>query len=278
VATEQIDRVRAAHLRNLEDEEIGVRYRILNFYLPLFQDFCKARQLDAQQVRVLDCGCGGGTSVEYLADAGFQAVGIDIAQFREEQWKQRAHTPRVTFVQADAVSLPFAAGSFDIVLSSGMLEHIGVIEEFAPRYSVTPVPDQKARRRNFLAECLRVLRDGGVLFIDHPNGRFPIDFWHNDYRSRPRWHWPGEKFLPSFTEVTRLAKSIDASCRIEPISPAGRFTFRRSERRWYGKALTGPLELFFRLLRHRRFAALAGSALNPYLVIRIVRDAADYSK
>jgi SAM-dependent methyltransferase len=269
--TEAIDPRHAAHLRNLEDEEIGVHYRILNYYLPLFQDFCKSRELDPSEVRILDCGCGGGASVAYLANAGFQAVGIDIAQFRTEQWKERRRLPRVTFVQADAVNLPFAKASFDIVLTSGMLEHIGVAEESEPKYRVMPLADQPARRQQFLAECLRVLRPHGVVYVDHPNGSFPVDFWHNDYRSRPRLHWPSQKFLPSFSEVSQLVRSIDPNCLIEPISPAGRFTFRRSNRRWYGKFLARPMEFYFNLLRHRPFAALAGSPLNPYLVIRIVR-------
>ena len=271
--SDSTDTIQSAHLRNLRDEEVGTRYRILNYYLPLFQDFCKSRELFPHQVRVLDCGCGGGASVEYLANAGFQALGIDIAQFRREQWKQREHVPRVTFVQADAVNLPFADKAFDIVLSSGMLEHIGVDEEYAPKYRVRPLPDQSQRRKMFLAECMRVLQPQGVLYLDHPNGSFPVDFWHNDYRSRPRVHWPSEKFLPNFTEVKSLARSVDPRCTIEAVSPAGRFTFRRSQRRWYGKVLSAPVEFYFGLLRHRPFSMLARSVANPYLVIRIARTA-----
>ncbi|PYU35170.1 MAG: hypothetical protein DMG31_04540 [Acidobacteria bacterium] len=271
--TGSIDPIQAAHLRNLEDEEIGTSHRILNYYLPLFRDFCKSRELDPREVRILDCGCGGGASVEYLANAGFQALGIDIARFRSEQWKERGRLPQVAFVQADAVSLPFANESFEIVLSSGMLEHIGVAEECQPRYRVKPLADQKSRRRKFLAECLRVLRSRGVLYIDHPNGSFPVDFWHNDYRSRPRLHWPGERFLPSFTEVCQLVRDVDPNCMVAPISPAGRFTFRRSQRRWYGKLLSAPIEFYFQLLRHEPFRGFAGSPLNPYLVIRIERRA-----
>jgi SAM-dependent methyltransferase len=266
---ESLDLIHAAHLRNLEDEELGVRHRILNYYLPLFQNCCESRSLQPEQVRILDCGCGGGASVEFLANAGFQAVGIDIAAFRWEQWKERGSSQRASFIQADATRLPFPDASFDIVLSSGMLEHIGVDEEMASVYRVKPLPDQRARRRQFLAECLRVLRPRGTLFIDHPNGSFPVDFWHNDYWSRPRFHRPGEKFLPSFKEVAGLARSIDPNCFIKPISPAGRFTFRRSQRRWYGKLFAAPMRLYLTLLGYWPFAALAGSPLNPYLVIRI---------
>jgi SAM-dependent methyltransferase len=264
--------LRSAHLRNLQDEEIGTRYRILNYYLPLFRSYCKSRQLDSAEVRILDCGCGGGASVEYLSDAGFKVIGIDIAQFRRDQWKERENLPRVSFVQADAVNLPFADKTFNIVVSSGMLEHIGVDEECEPKYRVRPLPDQSQRRKMFLAECLRVLQPQGVLYLDHPNGSFPMDFWHNDYRSRPRLHWPSERFLPKFREVSRLARGLDPTCTVEAISPAGRFTFRRSDRRWYGKLFSNPIELFFRLLRHKPFTGLSASVLNPYLVIRIARN------
>lgn len=76
----------AAHLQALRDEEIGVRHRIERFYLPLFLRQAAARGKSPDTMLVLDCGCGNGASAEYLAAAGFQAYGIDIAGFRIEQW------------------------------------------------------------------------------------------------------------------------------------------------------------------------------------------------
>jgi SAM-dependent methyltransferase len=225
-------------------------------------------------LRVLDCGCGNGASVEYLGAAGFDAVGIDVANFRQEQWRARTKLPGVRLIQADATALPFSVGSFDVILSSGMLEHIGVFEECTPEYRVQPLPDQFERRRKFVAECLRVLRPGGTLFIDHPNGRFPIDFWHNDHRSRPRFHSPRQHFLPSFGEVSKLVNSVTPACSIQAISPAGRFTLRRSKRRWYGQIFSGAMKCFFASLNYWPLASLAPSALNPYLVIRIVPNPA----
>ncbi|GMR23754.1 MAG: hypothetical protein BMS9Abin37_2215 [Acidobacteriota bacterium] len=259
----------AAHLRALDDEEIGVGHRMKHFYVPLFRDFCRQRGLEPKQVRILDCGCGNGTSVEHLREAGFFASGVDLAPTRYQQWRQRPRLPGVHRSQADATYLPFVDGSFDIVLSSGLIEHIGVAEQSEPEYHVRPLPNQQELRGRFLSECLRVLRRPGVFYLDYPNGLFPIDFWHNDYRSRPRVHRPGEKFLPSYWEASSLARAAEPACRIRALSPAGRFTFRRSQRRWYGKLFYLPMVGFFRLLTYPLVRRLAGTCLNPYLVLQI---------
>ena len=264
-----VDQLQAAHLRNLHDEEIGVRHRMRHFYIPLMLAACRARGLPPQQARVLDCGCGNGLSVELLAAAGLRAFGVDPWTVREQQWPERQGG---TFAVADGRALPFCDGAFDLLLSSGVLEHVGVEEHGQPAYTVRPLADQAAQRRNFLAECLRVLSPHGVLFLDHPNGAFPVDFWHNDYRSKPRWHPLSEGFLPTYSEVRRLVQSLDPQCRVEAISPARRFTFRRVGRRWYGKMLAGPVEAGYRLMENRAFAWVARSVLNPYLVLRITRS------
>jgi len=261
----------SAHLQALEDEEVGVQHRIGHFYLPLFFKYAQGIGKAPTAMRIMDCGCGNGASVEYLAAAGFQSFGIDIASFRAEQWVERSKLPRVHLLAADATALPFPDRYFDIVLSCGMLEHIGVAEECKPSYRVTPLSHQADLRERFLRESMRVLKPGGVLYLDCPNGSFPIDFWHNDYRSLPRFHWPSESFLPSFDEVAKLVRRVAPTCSIEAISPAGRFTFQRSRRRWYGKVFTDVMKVYLDLLKRRPFSGLASSPLNPYLVMRIAR-------
>src|SRR4029453_16107982 len=53
---------------------------------------------------------------------------------------------RAAFVRGDATFLPFAAGSFDLVFSHSVIEHVTSAEEY-------------------LRECHRVLRPGGVLYL-----------------------------------------------------------------------------------------------------------------
>src|SRR5262249_54770545 len=131
------------------------------------------------------------------------------------------------------------------------------------RYSVRPLPDRDAERRAVIAELLRVLAPGGTLFLDFPNGAFPIDFWHNKTPGKARWHSPREGFLPTFGEI----RSLTPDMKIDPISPNGRLAFRQARQHWYGKLFSIPMRLFFAAMDLAPI--LSRSALNPFLVIRI---------
>ena len=241
----------AEHLAGLELEVEGTRRRVLDFYLP---------KLPAG-ARVLDCGCGNGVSVDLLVERGFDAWGNDLSQLRKWQWRERVHQDRL--VVASGLSLPFADGFFDVVISSGVIEHIGVDETSIPRYAVAPRADRDELRARFLRELLRV---GRTIYIDCPNGAFPIDFWHGDAPGSARFHSPREGFLPAFREIAALVPGA----RVEALSPYKRLQFRQAARHWYGRAFGGVGELYFRWMPR----AIAKSALNPFLIVRIERQAA----
>src|SRR5205823_8621819 len=125
---------------------------------------------------------------------------------------------------------------------------------------------QARQLEQFFTECFRVLAPGGVLYVDHPNGACPIDFWQDDRPGRPRPHSPMERFNPTLHEVERLVAATSPGARVEALSAAGRFSFRRSTRHWYGVVLLRPLRWWFQLLRHRPAYRLLATGLNPYLV------------
>jgi SAM-dependent methyltransferase len=247
------------HRAGLAQEMEGTRRRIEDFYGPLI------RRLQPDAERVLDCGCGNGLAVDVLSAQGYEAWGNDLSQLRKWQWREREVRERL--VVADGSSLPFADGFFDVVIASGVIEHIGVEEWGQPRYGVRPKPTRDAERQTFVRELLRVTRSGGDILIDCPNGAFPIDFWHGDVAGGARVHSRSEGFLPKPHEL----RALFAGHGIEFLSPARRLQFGQAGRHWYGRLLGKPVDAFFRLMQHRPAKMLAASPLNPFLVARIRR-------
>jgi SAM-dependent methyltransferase len=264
----------AGHLEGLENEVGGTRSRIEGYYLPLLRRLArrlgpKKPGLPPGEVRVLDCGCGNGLSVDLLRDAGFAAWGNDLSALRKWQWRERKH--RDHLLVADALKLPFPGGFFHAVLSSGVIEHIGVAETGGETYTVRPLPDRDEQRVRFLGELLRVLGTGGELWLDFPNGAFPIDFWHGTQAGGARVHPLDEGFLPTLREVRGYLAKIPGGWKARPLSPHGRLACRQVRRHWYGQLFYLPAAAFLWSTRLPGLRPLAGSPLNPYLVLAIGR-------
>jgi SAM-dependent methyltransferase len=270
------DQLSDEHLCGLELEIEGSRRRIDDFYLPLI------RETSPNATRVLDCGCGNGISVETLRRHGYDAWGNDLSELRAWQWRQPpgveqasglpSGSPHGRLHIANALRLPFPDGSFHVVIASGVIEHIGVEESSLPRYSVRALRDRDAQRVKFLEELGRVVTPGGEIFIDCPNGAFPVDFWHGDAPGRPRFHWPGERFLPRYAEIRRAAEQALPGSRVRALSPRGRLQFRQAGEHLHGRLLAGPASLLFGAMNVRPLRWLATTAVNPFLVVRISKS------
>lgn len=96
-------------------------------------------------LRILDVACATGMSFRFLSDYG-SIRGIDIS---EETIRLCGERGIDRIVKADAQGLPFAEGSFDVVLALDAFEHFE--------------DDVHAMRETF-----RVLRPGGVLVATVP--------------------------------------------------------------------------------------------------------------
>lgn len=246
--------------------------RIEDFYLPLLDQLAEAAGSARRGPRALDSGCGNGESVDILCRRGIDAWGHDLSALRKWQWRERERRDRL--VVADGASLPFSGGFFDVIIASGVLEHIGVSEEGGARYRVRPLPNRDDLRRAYLAELVRVTAPGGRLFLDFPNGAFPIDFWHGGKPGGARFHSPGEGFLPTVAQIRALCDQIDERLIVTVRSPEGRLRFRQVSSHWYGRAFRTPMRILQKWMSTPLFRFLAAWPINPYLVIEIARPVA----
>src|SRR5260370_41435035 len=109
------------------------------WHIPDAANFAGARGL-----RVLEIGCGLGTDATQFAKAGADFLGVDLTEAAIELARRRFELSDLKgdFCVADAENLDFAAESFDLVYSHGVLHH-------------TPDPERAVR------EIHRVLKPGG---------------------------------------------------------------------------------------------------------------------
>jgi SAM-dependent methyltransferase len=177
----------------------------------------------------------------------------------------------IPLVVSDASALPFQNGVFDLVVSSGMIEHVGV-DEFASPYTVHARPEQEELRRLVVSEMVRATADSGVVFIDFPNGSFLIDFWHGDNVGAFRIHGFPDALLPSFRNIKRWARFAGSKAVVQPLS--GRLRFRQVGRHWWGRLLSPLMRATIAtldLLSRIGFGWLVATAY-PYLVVELRKD------
>src|SRR5689334_3953253 len=142
-------------------------------------------------MKVLDLACGLGRVTAPLAASPAKVFGVDnaMAMLRAARTKTRR---RASFAQGFSGTLPFADRSFDAVLCLGLLEHL-------------PAWLQKAT----LAECMRVLRPKGALYLVLNNNRSLLlragkDNAHRKARQLPNGYFAG--LVDRETLVGKLAK------------------------------------------------------------------------
>jgi SAM-dependent methyltransferase len=97
---------------------------------------------------VLEAGCGEGYGADLIADVAHRVIGLDYDESAVAH--VRARYPRVEMRHGNLAELPLPDGDVDVVVNFQVIEHLWDQGQFA-------------------AECLRVLRPGGVLLMSTPN-------------------------------------------------------------------------------------------------------------
>ncbi len=150
--------------------------------------------------RVLDVGCGRGTSAYVMANAfpHVQVSGVDLLPENVAVARTLyGNTPNLTYVEGDAIDLDFPAGAFDRVLCLEAAFHF---------------PD----RRRFLGELARVTAAGARVVI--------LDFmWKNDESCRRcdeesrrlvsrAWQWSNFDSVDEYRRNARLHDFTVEAC------------------------------------------------------------------
>lgn len=155
-------------LTELDEPSVHTHGVTMNYAAPIYDAYCPLLGLGenfrretlrhaalAPGEHVLDVGCGTGVLTRLAAQqvgSNGEVIGIDPSPAMLQV--ARRNVSRASFKVAAIEALPFAAASFDLVLSSFMLHHL-----------------PPAVKRAGLAEVYRVLKPGGrllVVDIDRP--------------------------------------------------------------------------------------------------------------
>ena len=140
--------------------------------------------------RVLQVDCGPGVLAARMIDLGAQVVGVDLSA----EAVHRAQTRGVSASQVnlDRQPLPFADGSFDVVVSDSQIEH-------------------RVDYERYLDECARVLRPGGRLVLCVPNtAHWRVRWWllrgHFPYVEHTPTDWLHLRFF-TLPDLRRLLQT-----------------------------------------------------------------------
>lgn len=175
----------------------GARADARKFYAVTLNSRKHYHHLVFENVRrknVLEYGCGGGSSAFEIARRGGHVVGIDISRVGLDVAAKRAQAEgvsnRAKFLLMNAEALSFGAGSFDLIVGSGILHHLDL--------------------ERSLSEIARVLKPDGRAVFYEPLGHNPLINW---YRKRtPHMRTPGEH--PLLMRDIELARCRFASVNV----------------------------------------------------------------
>jgi 2-polyprenyl-3-methyl-5-hydroxy-6-metoxy-1,4-benzoquinol methylase len=179
-------------------------------------EFLEKVNMIKKKDRVLEIGCGIGTVVYNLAQKGYDVLGTDISNESIDYGKKKY--PGVKLDVQAAEQLPYCSGSFDVVLSFDLFEHIGQSDIH-------------------LDEVFRVLRPGGYYLFQTPHkwfssvGETLISRSFRWRRAHPSLHTP--------RKLRKRLKKHGFSANFVKINPVNEFSVSKLKRiKWAAQIFT----------------------------------------
>jgi ubiquinone/menaquinone biosynthesis C-methylase UbiE len=105
---------------------------------------------------VLEIGCNTGYGTKLVSNVCRKIIGVDLSLKALRVASTRYAAANIDYLLIDGLTLPFADGSFDLVISFQVIEHI-------------------SNYKTYLSELKRVLSPDGVVVFTTPNARVRLD-------------------------------------------------------------------------------------------------------
>jgi ubiquinone/menaquinone biosynthesis C-methylase UbiE len=173
--------------------------------------------------RILDAGCGTGEWVEFLCRRGYLCEGLDYSQ--ELVHRIRQVYPKRTWTYGRTQALPYPDGTFDGIISWGVIEH-------DPRGPMTQ-----------LREYRRVLKPGGHIIVTVPYDSESMR--HASAMLFPKTN-NGKFFQFFYTPDELTTIGCDAGFSILESAPVKEASVELVATRWYAR--THGKDMMFRTL------------------------------
>jgi SAM-dependent methyltransferase len=170
--------------------------------------------------RVLDVGCGSGYSSALWLDTPHWKgramwVGVDISEAIDIARDRLGSVTNTHFVQADALRMPFAPGTFDAIFSEGVLHHT------------------RSTREALLA-CALLLAPGGAFHFYVYRKKAPVREFTDDHVRSVLAAMTNDQAWEAMRPLTKLARdlaALHATVEVEDIPvlgiKAGRYDLQR---------------------------------------------------
>jgi len=243
----------------IDNEEINTQHTVRNYWLPLFRRVAGG----IERPKVLALGCGAGAEVDLLRQSGFDCVGIDNGN-RTRAWAQREAPDAL--VLANAMSLPFPDGYFDIAFCGCVFPHVGVVDD-SSHVSEKSWEDRLAVAR----EMTRVVKPGGHIFVSSPNRWFPFDLFHGRKSGsfRTPFNPPWSRFLLAASDYRRILLEAGCAGPARAISIRNYWGFGQMKKSLLGRLASVPVKALLFLGSNAVTRMFRTSALVPWIVIGI---------
>lgn len=171
---------------------------------------------------ILEAGAGSGRWVKALTDLGYAATGIELSAADVE--RSRTAWPHIPYDHGNVEAMPYADGTFDALLSLGVIEHLFHGPEKA------------------IAEMRRVLKPDGIMLltVPHANLSFRLEqlkdaVFYRLYRSnlirrllgRPPVNYPVGAEQQRLAAIGKERRSgVAIKYRFEPETGIGFYEYR----------------------------------------------------